>query len=303
MTLLGSYKSYKEYKKRLQFPFSPVIIPPVSRTFTMMKKRLQFNFPTVSMLFLLALVGVSGCQPKQVAEGKKTFNQYCSPCHGESGAGNGYNAKNLDPHARDLTDASEPYMAKLKNSEIYEVIDKGGRGVDLAPTMPTFGKVFSEQEIWSLVSYIRTLHPYEGEAVKFDEAKPYNAKRPRVASITEADFDALIASKVTDETVKAELTTLGGELFDEYGCVGCHKVKGKGGLLGPNLSRAGFMLQPQFIYRWVKNPQSFDSHTRMPNLDLPEEDALAVTLYLGTLKDPEFGGDGTGREVAGAVSD
>lgn len=266
-----------------------------------MKKRLQFISSPVIIPFLFVLLGVLGCQPKQVVEGKKHFNTYCSPCHGEGGAGDGYNAKNLDPHARDLTDAQEPYMAKLSNKEIYEVIDKGGRGVDIAPTMPSFGKVFSEEEIWNLVAYIRTLHPYKGEAVKFDEAKPYNAKRPRSTSITEADFDALMASKVTDDTVKSELTTLGEEMFDEYGCIGCHKVKGKGGLLGPNLSRAGFMLQPQFIYRWVRNPQSFKPETRMPNLDLPEEDALAVTLYLGTLKDPQFGGDGTGREVVGAA--
>jgi mono/diheme cytochrome c family protein len=263
-----------------------------------MKKRLQFVFVPVSMLFLFVIGGI-GCQPKQVAEGKKTFDKFCSPCHGADGAGDGYNAKNLDPHARDLTDAQESYMAKLSNPEIYEVISKGGAGVDLAPTMPTFGKVFSEEEIWSLVAYIRTLHSHEGKDVKFDEAKPYNTKKPRVASVTETDFVALMAAKVADDAAKAELITLGAEMFDEYGCIGCHKVKGKGGILGPNLSRAGFMLQPQFIYRWVTNPQSFKPETRMPNLDLPEEDALAVTLYLGTLKDPEFGGDGTGRETAG----
>ena len=267
-----------------------------------MKKRLQFIFPPVRMIVLFAFVGAFGCQSKQVAEGKKTFDRYCAPCHGDSGAGNGYNAKNLDPHARDLTDASEPYMAKLTNEEIYEVISKGGAGVDLAPTMPTFGTVFSEAEIWSLVSYIRTLHPYKGDEVKFDEGKPYNAKRPRVASVTEADFATLMESKAADDTAKGELVALGEQVFDDYGCIGCHKVRGKGGTLGPNLSRAGFMLQPQFIYRWVRNPQSFKPMTRMPNLDLPEEDALAVTLYLSTLKDPEFGGDGTGREAAGAVS-
>jgi len=264
-----------------------------------MKKPLQFIFIPVNMPFLFVLLfALVGCQPKQVVEGKKTFNKYCSPCHGEGGAGDGYNAKNLDPHARDLTDAQEGYMGKLSNKEIYEVIDKGGAGVDLAPTMPTFGKVFSEQEIWSLVAYIRTLHAYNGEAVMFNEAKPYNAKRPHVPSLAEADFVSLMESKVADDAARAELVTTGETVFDEYGCIGCHKIRGKGGELGPNLSRAGFMLQPQFIYRWVKNPQSFKPETRMPNLDLPEEDALAVTLYLSTLKDPQFGGDGTGRATA-----
>jgi mono/diheme cytochrome c family protein len=253
------------------------------------RKILQFNFPPVTLLFLLVLGGLSGCQPAQVAEGKKTFNRYCSPCHGESGAGDGYNAKNLDPHARDLTDAKEPYMGKLSNKEIYEVIEKGGRGVELAPTMPTFGKMFSERQIWSLVSYIRTLHPYKGEAVKFDEAKPYNDKKPRSASATEAEFVSLMEARSSDEAGKEELTALGKDLFDEHGCVGCHRILGTGGQLGPDLSRAGFMLQPQFIYRWVRNPQSFLPETRMPNLNLSEEDAFAVTLYLGTLKHPPQG--------------
>jgi mono/diheme cytochrome c family protein len=248
-----------------------------------MKKVLRFK----KFLVIIPLLFSVGCQNKHVAEGGKLFNRYCTPCHGDSGAGDGYNAKNLDPHARDLTDSEEGYMAKLSNAEIYEVIEKGGRGVDLAPTMPTFGKVFSEREIWSLVSYIRTLHSHKGEAVVFDEKKPYSAKRPKASSVSEAEFAGLVESKITDDAVRAEQVEIGAELFEEYGCIGCHRVSGKGGQLGPDLSRAGFMLQPQFIYRWVRNPQSFKSDTRMPNLDLPEEDALAVTLYLSTLRGTE----------------
>jgi mono/diheme cytochrome c family protein len=249
-----------------------------------MRKKLQFGLFPVMIACLLS--GLVGCQNKHVANGKETFNRYCSPCHGTGGAGDGYNAKNLDPHARDLTDKTEEVMAKLSNKEIYEVIEKGGAGVDLAPTMPSFGLTFSESEIWSLVAYIRTLHSYKGEPVVFDEQKPYSEKRPKGKSGTEADFASLMEQKVTDETVKAELTGSGEELFADYGCIGCHRVRGKGGELGPNLSRAGFMLQPQFIYRWVRNPQSFKPKTRMPNLNLSEEDALAVTLYVSTLKDP-----------------
>ncbi len=251
-----------------------------------MKKRLQFKIFPVSIFVLFSAVGLLGCQNKHVAEGKKTFNRFCSPCHGTGGAGDGYNAVNLDPHARDLTDAQEEYMGKLSNQEIYEVIDKGGRGVDLAPTMPTFGKVFSEAEIWSLVAYVRTLHPYKGDPVVFDEAKPFSGKRPSVKPVTEVEFQALFAEKVVDDAVKSELIGVGEDLFEEYGCVGCHRIRGKGGELGPDLSRAGFMLQPQFIYRWIRNPQSFKPHTRMPNLDLSEEDALSVALYVSTLKDP-----------------
>ncbi|MEK7286928.1 MAG: c-type cytochrome [Nitrospirota bacterium] len=252
-------------------------------------KKLQFPFSPVSLLTVLLLAGLFGCQSKQVAEGKKTFDRYCAPCHGDSGAGDGYNAKNLDPHARDLTDKQESYMAKLKNEEIYEVIEKGGAGVDLAPTMPSWGKTLSQNQIWSLVAYIRTLHKYEGTPVKFDEAKPYDAKHPRSAAVTEGEFVSLMGTRSSDQVAKDELVKLGEELFGEYGCVGCHRILGTGGQLGPDLSRAGFMLQPQFIYRWVRNPQSFLPETRMPNLNLSEEDAFAVAMYLGTLKHPPQG--------------
>jgi mono/diheme cytochrome c family protein len=223
-------------------------------------------------------------EDKHVAKGRKVFSRYCTPCHGESGQGDGYNAKNLDPHARDLTDGKEEYMSKLTNQEIYEVIEKGGRGVDLAPLMPSWGKHFSEEEIWSLVAFIRTLHDYKGEPVKFDKDKPYQTTRVRTPPVQEAEFASLMESKVTDDEVRQELIDQGKEVFADYGCVACHKIDGEGGDLGPDLSRVGFMLQPQFIYRWVRNPLSFKPHTRMPNLDLPEEDALAATLYLSTLK-------------------
>ena len=252
------------------------------------KKELQFRKFPVMIAFLLLVGVLGGCQNAHVAKGKETFYKYCSPCHGTGGAGDGYNASNLDPHPRDLTDKQETIMAKLSNKEIYEVIEKGGYGVELAPTMPSFGQVFSEEEIWSVVAYIRTLHS-NGEPVVFDEAKPYSSKRPHVKPVSEADFTSLLAEKAPDEETRAGLVETGGEAFNEYGCIGCHRIGGTGGELGPDLSRAGFMLQPQFIYRWIRNPQSFKPDTRMPNLGLPEEDALAVALYLSTLKDSPAG--------------
>lgn len=253
-----------------------------------MGKRLQF----ILVLVIISLFAV-GCASlfgdKHVVQGKKLFNRFCTPCHGEGGEGDGYNAKNLDPHARDLTDSKEEYMAKLSNEEIYEVIEKGGRGVDISPLMPSWGNIFSEEEIWSLVAYTRTLHTYKGEKVDFN--KPYQVARTKHPTIKEIEFDKLMQEKVIDDEAQEEFVGRGRGLFDDFGCAGCHRIGEKGGVLGPSLTRVGFMLQPQFIFRWVKNPQSFKQNTRMPNLGLEDEEALAVTLYLATLK---------GTVVAGA---
>ncbi len=268
-------------------------------------KKLQFVLIPAIILVVGGVVFSFVFQDKHVAKGRHLFDRYCTPCHGSSGQGNGYNAKNLDPHARDLTDKSEQYMVKLTNQEIYEVIEKGGRGVDLAPIMPSWGKHFSEEEIWSLVAYIRTLHKYKGEPVKFDKDKPYQTTRARTPPVQETEFVTLVASKVPDDDVRQEMIDKGKETFEDFGCIACHRIKGKGGELGPDLSRAGFMLQPQFIYRWVRNPLSFKPHTRMPNLDLPDEAALAVTLYLSTLKGPPPDGvqqGGQGKDAAQGAS-
>ena len=264
--------------------------------------------PILILLLILTVVGATGCslfEDEYVAKGRTIFSRYCMPCHGPEGRGDGYNAPNLDPHPRDLTDGEEEYMVKLDNEEIYEVLQIGGRGVDLAPTMPAWGKVFSEEELWSLVAYIRTLHPYEGEKIVFknSEEPVFDTKRPKFPKVKKKEFQEMLEKLAPDEDAFQEQVALGEELFDEYGCIGCHRVKGQGGVLGPDLSRAGFMLQTQFIYRWILNPQSFKPYTRMPNLDLTKEDALAVALYLSTLREPpqaERAASPQGGDAAGA---
>lgn len=243
-------------------------------------------------------------EDKHVAAGRKNFNRYCAPCHGESGDGTGYNAINLESSPRDLTDAQEEYMAKLDNAEIFEVLELGGYGVDLAPTMPAWGKVFSEEELWSLVAFIRTLHPNEAEAIVFEKADSkesiFESKRVRYPKPRPNEFHDLLEELAPDEDAYAEQVAIGADVFQERGCNACHVVDGEGGALGPDLSRAGFMLQKQFIFQWSLNPQSFKSKTRMPNLDLPPEDALAITLFLGEQKaSPPTGEKNTSEDEGG----
>ncbi len=232
---------------------------------------------------------VVGCEDKYVAKGHKVFSRYCAPCHGDAGDGLGYNASNMDPLPRDLTDSEEDYMVKLSNDEIFEVLQVGGYGVDLSGGMPVWGKIFSEEELWALVAYVRTLHPNEENEIVFvkpDSKEPvFNTKRERYPKVREKEFDDLLESLVPDEAAFDEQVAVGEEIFAEVGCNACHKVNGEGGTLGPDLSGAGFMLQTQFVFRWILNPQAFVSKTRMPNLDLNEEDALAISLYVSTLKD------------------
>ena len=95
-----------------------------------------------------------------------------------------------------------------------------------------------------------------------------------------------------DLTVKstetAALIEHGKRLYEnKYGCNGCHSLADEGGKIGPALDRAGFRLNATWIYRWLKNPQAMDAHTRMPALGLNDADAKAVTMYVATLRAPK----------------
>jgi len=106
------------------------------------------------------------------------------------------------------------------------------------------------------------------------------SKRPKKTRIERPDL-------TISEDERAKQVKLGKKLYtDTYGCNGCHSINDVGGLVGPTLDRAGFRLNPTWIYRWIRNPQAMKKHTRMPNLGASDADARALTYYLGTLRAP-----------------
>ena len=106
------------------------------------------------------------------------------------------------------------------------------------------------------------------------------AKRPKM-TIARPDLS-------TSDEERAVLEERGKHLYiNQYGCNSCHKLGGQGGLVGPELDRAGFRLNGTWIYKWLMYPQGIKKHTRMPNLGLNDQDARAVTAYLKTLRAPK----------------
>jgi cytochrome c2 len=68
----------------------------------------------------------------------------------------------------------------------------------------------------------------------------------------------------------------------ESGCFGCHEIKGYTdlGRIGPELGRIAYKTDPQWIFRWVRNPKEYNPHTRMPNFRFSDDQAEAITAYL-----------------------
>ena len=86
--------------------------------------------------------------------GKEVYETYCIGCHGPTGAGDGFNAFNLDPRPLDLT---APALQKKSNADLADAIRRGGAGVGLTSLMPPWGHTIDERHIDAVVLYIRSL--------------------------------------------------------------------------------------------------------------------------------------------------
>lgn len=96
----------------------------------------------------------------EMQQGKDLFSHYCSVCHGDQGAGDGFNSYNLDPKPHSLADSA--YMAAFSDRNLEDVITRGGRGVNMSPEMPAYGGTLSQLDIAYVTAYVRWIssnHP------------------------------------------------------------------------------------------------------------------------------------------------
>lgn len=98
--------------------------------------------------------------PYELRLGRETFRLYCQTCHGETGAGDGFNAFNLDPRPRDLSDPA--FQKKKSDADLADVIRRGGAGVGLSSLMPPWGRTLSETQIQQVILHVRTLKKAPG---------------------------------------------------------------------------------------------------------------------------------------------
>ena len=88
-----------------------------------------------------------------VTAGKDLYTRDCTSCHGDAGAGDGPSAAALDPKPRNLKDTA----AAASDAYIHWVIAKGGVATSMSSSMPPFESTLSDDEIWQVVTYIKSL--------------------------------------------------------------------------------------------------------------------------------------------------
>ena len=89
---------------------------------------------------------------------------------------------------------------------------------------------------------------------------------------------------VTLITVAAQAESKGGQIFGQK-CAMCHAVNGKGGAVGPDLSKVSAKMKEKDIKAKLENPKKANPNSTMPSFKtLPKADMTALLGYLKTLK-------------------
>lgn len=144
----------------------------------------------------------------------------------------------------------------------------------------------------------------EEEAWSWDEGPPTPVPVASEAKVDEGPICQPIPDciEVTADLSEGDVED-GMELFEEKGCVACHKVAedGPGGEIGPVLAgignpalrptlaattegAVGIPNTPENIWRWVKFPNDIKPGTEMAPAALTPEEAADIVAYLQTLK-------------------
>lgn len=85
--------------------------------------------------------------------GQAVYMERCAACHGDSGRGDGSAAKSLSPAPAKLKGAAE----NLGDTYMFWRIAEGGAMDPFNSSMPAHQSVLSEDQIWQVVEFLKTL--------------------------------------------------------------------------------------------------------------------------------------------------
>ncbi len=141
--------------------------------------------------------------PQASEFGRVRFRESCAICHGIGGEGG---------RAPELTLGT--YGIGNSDQELFQVISEGVPGSE----MPGFAGNMSNETIWKLVTYLRSIARRESPAISGDAAS-------------------------------------GERIFWDQ-CGSCHRIRSKGGRLGPDLGRIGRSRGVPYIREAILSPDA-----------------------------------------------
>jgi mono/diheme cytochrome c family protein len=207
-------------------------------------------------------------QTPQLMRGRELLSELnCAGCHRLAGI---ERPEMLGP---DLTSVG----TKVSRAWIYKwlkeprtIVDKDGNVTvngyesEEEPRMPKFA--LTEEELRGLTSYLSVQRVKEINPYKLDPGVTAKwSKNPDLVAQGELRFRQMFCS-----TCHSLAVTRAGE------------TKLIGGDIGPELTKVGSKVNPDWLIAWLRNPHAYLPHSKMPRYGWSDEDLYKVTQYIIT---------------------
>jgi len=121
----------------------------------MHKQANTFLHSLFGVVLVLTLGWSAALEAADAEQGRLLYRNNCAQCHGLEGSGKGINAPHLEVAPRNHTDYEE--MIARTDEELFKAISEGGQAVNKSVLMPNWGHTLSEEEINSLIAFLRRL--------------------------------------------------------------------------------------------------------------------------------------------------
>lgn len=114
---------------------------------------------------------------------------------------------------------------------------------------------------------------------------PHMREKAHMTGEESLAVEAFLASTLTAEIVNKPIAAdtpqrSGKELIAQFGCQGCHQIKGVGGKLGPSLDGVVKDKGQEFLLKKLKNPKFNNASTAMPRYPMTDAEMQAILDYL-----------------------
>ncbi len=182
----------------------------------------------------------------------------CTGCHSIADFGLGYNAPAHDGIGQKRVDELVFADTKIHHTladwlQLKVRSPRSFNTEDMPTLMPNFG--LSEEEAEDMLTFLLSIRDRENIPAEF------------------------VKVLETPGTAK----TMGEILIQENNCTGCHKIKGEGGTVGPDLSFQGQRINPKWMTDFLMAPTKIRPEgiepTRMPTFNFTEEEASTLSAY------------------------
>ena len=176
----------------------------------------------------------------------------------------------------------------------------------LGPDLSSIGTKVSREWIYKWLKEPRTIVDKDGNVTVNGYETEEEPRMPKFR-LTETELRALTAYlgvqkakpiapyRISPAVVAAwsknpELISQGELRFRQMFCTTCHSLavtragetKLIGGDIGPELTKVGSKVNPDWLIAWLRDPEGYLPHTRMPRYGWSDEDLYKVSQYITT---------------------